>query len=207
MLQPFSSSGMLIWVCPQPNHQFGMEFICGYLSLEPLTYCWARLKQASGFPSYSCLLPGWGFQSAGAPGTHSSSLRVPMKPSWMTQGVGVKSPGCWQGSQGGSCGLVPSGALGFCRIQMMGKRCVPAKGPVSAWVTLSNLPNPRAAVEMQRGKDVSKGCSVNLISARLKDSWSEETCLLWGLRKQFLCKLRLFFFFFQVMGSIENSEL
>lgn len=63
---------------------------------------------------------------------------------------------------------------------MMQKGCVPAKGPVSAW---GNPSQPAQTPELlwkckQRGKDISKGCSVNSISARLKDSWSEETCLL-----------------------------
>lgn len=47
--------------------------------------------------------------------------------------MGVKSPGCSEGTQGSSCGLVPSGALGFCRIQGMERSCAPAKGSVSAW--------------------------------------------------------------------------
>lgn len=59
-------SGMLIWVFPQPNHPFSMEFVSRYLSLRPLTYCWTGLKQASSFPFYSCLLPSWGFKSLGA---------------------------------------------------------------------------------------------------------------------------------------------
>lgn len=79
---PFLKSGMLIWVLPQPNHQFVMQSVSGYLSLEPPAYCWTGLKQASDFSSYSCLLPGWGFQSAGTPGTHSLSFRVPIKHSF-----------------------------------------------------------------------------------------------------------------------------
>lgn len=86
--------------------------------------------------------------------------------------MGVKSQGCCGGSQGGSCGLVPPEALGFCRIQMMGRGCVPAKGPVGAW---DNPSPPDQTPELlwkckEIGKDVSKSCSVNPISARLKDS-------------------------------------
>lgn len=61
----------------------------------------------------------------------------------------------------------------------MERSCAPAKGPVSAWGDPSQ---PAQIPELlrkckQRGKDVGKtsSCSVNLISARLKDSWSEET--------------------------------
>lgn len=77
----------------------------------------------------------------------------------------------WRQS-GGFLWVGATGALGFCRIQMMGRGYVPAKGPVGAW---DNPSPPDQTPELlwkckESGKGVSKSCSVNPISARLKDS-------------------------------------
>lgn len=189
----FSSSGMLIWVCAQPSYQFGMEFVSGYLSLELFTYCWTRLKQASGFSSYFCLLPD--FQRAGAPGTHSLSLGFPEALLSDPRGGSEVSRLLWNQSGEAPVAWCHLGS-GILQDTDDGEGLCSSQGTCGClgW-PFPTCPNPPAAVKCkQRGKDVSKICSVNLISARLKNSWSEETCLLWGLGKQFLCKLLFFFF-------------
>lgn len=94
--------------------------------------------------------------------------------------MGVKAPGCCETTQGRFLWLGAIWGLGYCGIQMMERGSAPAKGPVGAWGDPSQpAQTPQLLWKCkQRGKDVSKSCSVNLISARLKDSWSEETCLL-----------------------------
>jgi len=90
-------SGMLTGDSPQPNHQFFIEFISRYLSLRPLTCCWMGPKQASGFPSYPCLLPSWGFKSLGATGIGNLLLCLPLKRS--SERDGERERGLWAAAQ------------------------------------------------------------------------------------------------------------